>query len=208
MLVIKRWGAAGMATAIVGCGLVVPAAATAVSTGVEPASIAASVELTSASDWLANFLDPRSADGLVGLSLYELWSHDGLLWGGFLDPWISSGTLLGEVLWSLQGNTAQLDALLAGDWVLRGPSMWIPMPGGDTIVDPMGWLAPYIDALSELLHLDFSGAFNTVVDAISSDFTDTVTFFDTLGSDLMGAFDHLFSGVAADLDLGQFIPLG
>lgn len=147
---VKRWGATGLATALIGSGVAVPALTTgfsAFSAHTRPIPIALDVKLTAADDWLTDLFDLRSPNNLLYLLIYNMWSHDGLFWGGLVDPFISTGTLGGEVLWALQGDTEALDNLLAGDFIIRGPSMWIPVPGDDTVVDPLGWLVQIMSAI-------------------------------------------------------------
>lgn len=195
MLVVKRWGAAGLALAVVGSGLAAPALATTPSASGQGVPIALDVELTAADDWLADLFDLRSPNNPINLIIYNMVSHDGLFWGGLVDPFISTGTLGGEVLWALQGDTEALDNLLAGDFIIRGPSMWMPVPGDDTIVDPLGWLVQIMSAigLGPLFSADDAG------DDVAGDAAAT-----------LGGIDQIpvLDDPAAAFDPGLFVDLG
>ncbi|UVO14068.1 hypothetical protein NM962_08475 [Mycobacterium sp. SVM_VP21] len=163
VLAIKRWGATGLATAVIGSGVAVPVLATEFSAPTQPAPIALDVELTAADDWLSDLFDLRSPYNPLNLFIYNMWSHDGLFWGGLVDPFISTGTLGGEVLWALQGDTEALNNLLAGNFIIRGPSMWIPDATDGTVVDPFGWLVQIMSAigLGHLFGVDVADADGT-----------------------------------------------
>lgn len=217
VLAIERWGATGLATAMVGSGVVIPALATdfsASSAHTQPAPIAVDVELTAADDWLTDLFDLRSPNNPLNLFIYNMWSHDGLFWGGLVDPFISTGTLGGELLWALRGDTEALDNLLAGNFIIRGPSMWIPVPDDGTVVDPLGWL---VDLMSAIGLGHWFGA--NVADG--DDGTGEPITGAAVAS--LGGIDQLLNGldwggfgeqmpVLADLtaafDPGQFIDLG
>lgn len=192
VLVMKRCGAAGLALAVAGSGVVVPALVTAAPALRQPAAVTLDVELTAA-DWLSDLFDLNSPNNPIHLLVYNMWSHDGLFWGGLVDPFISTGTLGGEVLWALQGDTEAFDNLLAGDFIIRGPSMWIPVPGDDAVVDPLGWLVQIMSfiGLGPLFSADVAG------DDIAGD-----------AAASLGGIDQLLDDLAAAFDPGQFIDLG
>ncbi|WP_067976992.1 hypothetical protein [Mycolicibacter icosiumassiliensis] len=217
VLVVKRWGTAGLATALVGSGVVVPALATdfsAFSAHTQPAPIALDVALTAADDWLTDLFDLRSPNNPLNLLIYNMWSHDGLFWGGLVDPFISSGTLGGEVLWALQGDTEALDNLLAGDFIIRGPSMWIPVPGDSTVVDPLGWLVQIMSAIGlgplfgvNVVDDDGHGG-DVVIGGAAAMLSGIDQLLDGVGWGALGDQIPVLDDLAASFEPGQFIDLG
>lgn len=217
VLAVKRWGATSLATALVGSGVVVPALATdfsAFSAQTQPAPIALDVALTAADDWLTDLFDLRSPNNPLNLLIYNMWSHDGLFWGGLVDPFISSGTLGGEVLWALQGDTEALDNLLAGDFIIRGPSMWIPVPGDSTVVDPLGWLVQIMSAIGlgplfgvNVVDDDGHGG-DVAIGGAAATLSGIDQLLNGLDGGALGDQIPFLDDLAASFDPGQSIDLG
>ncbi len=214
---VERWGATGLATALIGSGGAVPALATdfsAFSAHTQPAPIALDVALTAADDWLTDLFDLRSPNNPLNVLIYNMWSHDGLFWGGLVDPFISSGTLGGEVLWALQGDTEALDNLLAGDFIIRGPSMWIPIPGDGTVVDPLGWLVQIMSAigLGPLFGVnvvdDGGHGGDVAIGGAAAMLSGIDQLLDGVGWGALGDQIPFLDDLATSFDPGQFIDLG
>lgn len=213
---VERWGATGLATALIGSAGAVPALATdfsAFSPHIQPAPIALDVALTAADDWLTDLFDLRSPNNPLNVLIYNMWSHDGLFWGGLVDPFISSGTLGGEVLWALQGDTEALDNLLAGDFIIRGPSMWIPIPGDGTVVDPLGWLVQIMSAIGlgplfGVNVVDDGGHDDVVVGGAAAMLSGIDQLLDGVGWGALGDQIPFLDDLATSFDPGQFIDLG
>lgn len=214
---VRRWGATGLATALIGSGVAVPVLTTgfsAFSAHTQPAPIALDVALTAADDWLTDLFDLRSPNNPLNVLIYNTWSHDGLFWGGLVDPFISTGTLGGEVLWALQGDTEAFNNLLAGNFIIRGPSMWIPVPGDGTVVDPLGWLVQLMSAigLGPLFGVgvvdDDGHDGDVVVGGAAATFSGIDQLLNGLDWSALGDQIPALDDLAAAFDPGQFINLG
>lgn len=129
--------AAAAITAGIGISPVVATAAPSPALHTDAYSLTAAFDLFDPTSWWGIGDDLRSAGNPINDLFYNMWSHDGWLWGGIIDPYISTGTLGNQLLWALQGDFDKLGDLLSGNWVLRGDSMYIPA-GSDTVADPFG----------------------------------------------------------------------